>query len=76
MGFSRFRLLIFIVSILLLSACVTLPGHSQTIDEEGFYLQITAPSKTVKDLLRFNSAETDIAYLSLNTKIKICPLLS
>jgi hypothetical protein len=71
MSFSQFRPLLFIASILLLSACITLPGHRQTIDEDGFYLQITAPSKSFKDSIRFNSAETDIAYLPLSTKIKL-----
>ncbi|WP_083923102.1 hypothetical protein [Arsukibacterium perlucidum] len=54
-----------------LSACVTLPGHRQTIDEENFYLHITAPSKVIKEEIRFNAEETELLFLPENAQIEL-----
>jgi len=56
---------------LVLSACVTLPGHRQIIDEENFFLLISAPNLDVKNKIRFNSAKTDILYLPERAQIEL-----
>lgn len=54
-----------------LSACITLPGHRQTIDEEGFYLHLTAPDSATRGLIRFNAEQTDLAHMPARTKIEL-----
>jgi hypothetical protein len=55
----------------ILSACVNLPGHRQTIDEENFYLHITAPSRVVKEEIRFNAEETELLFLPKSAQIEL-----
>lgn len=65
------RLIILAGLSLVLAACITLPGHRQIIDEEGFYLKISAPSKAVKRDIRFNQEKTDLIHLPDNTRIEL-----
>jgi len=65
------RLILLASLSLLLSACLTLPGHRQIIDEEGFYLKITAPNKAVKRNIRFNSEETGLTHLPEGARIEL-----
>lgn len=72
--FKSIRLVTLVVLSLCLSACITLPGHRQTIDEGDFYLQITAPNKATKSLTRFNADQTDIVHLPEKTEIELVVL--
>lgn len=47
----------------ILSACVNLPGHRQTIDEDNFFLHITAPTLAIKNEIRFNTEKTELLFL-------------
>lgn len=69
--FIKFRLLVIAGLIFVLSACVNLPGHRQTIDEENFYLHITAPSRVVKDEIRFNAEKTELSFLPEHAQIEL-----
>jgi len=69
--FIKFRLLMIAGLIFVLSACINLPGHRQTIDEENFYLHITAPSKVIKEEIRFNAEETELLFLPKNAQIDL-----
>ena len=69
--FINFRLLMIACLSFILSACVNLPGHRQTIDEENFYFHITAPSRVVKEEIRFNADETELLFLPENTQIEL-----
>lgn len=51
----KFRLVILACLNLVLSACITLLGHRHGVDEENFYLHITAPSRVIKEKIRFNA---------------------
>lgn len=54
---------------LLLSACVTFPGHRQVVDEGDFYLLITAPNKEMKESIRFSADQTELEYMPNKTAI-------
>ena len=69
--FLKFRLVILACLSLALSACITWPGHRQTIDEENFYLHITAPSRVIKEEIRFNAEETELLFLPENAQIEL-----
>lgn len=69
--FKTFRPFILVVLSLSLSACITLPGHRQTIDEGDFYLHITAPDRATKELSRFNAEQTGIAHLPEKTEMEL-----
>jgi len=69
--FINFRLLMIAGLSFILSACVNLPGHRQTIDEENFYLHITAPSRVIKEEIRFNAEETELLFLPENAQIEL-----
>lgn len=69
--FINFRLLMIAALSFILSACVNLPGHRQTIDEENFYLHITAPSRVIKEEIRFNAAKTELLFLPEHTQIEL-----
>lgn len=68
---SKFRIAIIVLLGFSLSACITLPGHRQTIDEGDFYLHVTAPNKATKNQIRFNTEKTDLAYLPPKAKIEL-----
>lgn len=67
----KFRMLILASLSLTLSACITLPGHRQTIDEDNFFLHITAPNKNIKNQIRFNSEKTDLLYIPERVRIEL-----
>jgi len=69
--FKIVRLVLLVLLSLSLSACITLPGHRQTIDEGDFYLHITAPDRATKELTRFNAEQTGIAHLPDKTKMEL-----
>jgi hypothetical protein len=69
--FINFRLLMITGLTFIISACVNLPGHRQTIDEDNFYLHITAPSKVIKEGIRFNAEETELLFLPENAQIEL-----
>lgn len=71
LALNKFRIAIFVLLSLSLSACITLPGHRQTIDEGHFYLHITAPNKETKSLIRFNAEKTEIVYLPSKAEMEI-----
>lgn len=71
LSFKSTRLVILVVLSLCVSACITLPGHRQTIDEEDFFIHITAPNSATKSLTRFNAEQTDINYLPRKTEIEL-----
>jgi len=71
LALNKFRITIFVLLCISLSACITLPGHRQTIDEGDFYLHITAPNKAIKSLIRFNTEKTDIAYIPSKAKMEL-----
>jgi starvation-inducible outer membrane lipoprotein len=71
LAFKTFRIAILVILSLSLLACITLPGHRQTIDEEDFYIHITAPDRATKELTRFNAEQTGIAYLPEKTEIEL-----
>ncbi len=69
--FSCVRLkagLLFLFGVLL-SACVTLPGHRFIIDETDYFLHIEAPSKQQRSLIRFNQEQTALTHLPENVWI-------
>jgi hypothetical protein len=68
--FLKFRLLILAGVSFVLSACVTLPGHRQTIDEENFFLNITAPSLAIKNEIRFNAEKTELLFLPKGAQLE------
>jgi len=57
--------------ILSLSACITLSGHRQIIDEDEFFLKITAPNKLIKHQIRFNPERTDLVHLPEGARIEL-----
>lgn len=69
--FLKFRLVILACLSLALSACITWPGHRHGVDEENFYLHITAPSRVIKEKIRFNAEETELLFLPENTQIEL-----
>ena len=69
--FLKFRLVILACFSLAISACITWPGHRHTVDEENFYLHITAPSRVIKDEIRFNAEETELLFLPENAQIEL-----
>ncbi|MBM7073795.1 hypothetical protein JQC92_17430 [Shewanella sp. 202IG2-18] len=69
--FTKFQTVILMILSLSLSACITLPGHRQTINEGNFHLQITSPDKATKHLIRFNSTKNEIIYLPEDTRIEL-----
>lgn len=71
MNSSPWRIFIVIVSIFTVTACLTAPGHRQIISEGDFYLHIAAPSKAIKESIRFTPELNKIEYLPVNTKIKL-----
>lgn len=71
LGLKTIRLVILFVLSLCLLACITPPGSRQTVDEEDFYIHITAPNSATKSLTRFNAEQTDIAYLPAKTEIEL-----
>jgi len=68
---DKARVVILALLCLLLSACITLPGHRQTVDEGDFYVHITAPDRVTKGLIRFNAEQTDIARLPAKAEIEL-----
>lgn len=70
-SFIKFRLLILIGLSVALSACVTLPGHRHIVDEENFFLHISAANLQIKNQIRFNSDKTDVLYLPDTARIKL-----
>jgi len=70
-AFFKSRMLILASLSLALAACITLPGHRQTIDEDNFFLHIRAPSKDIKNEIRFNSEKTDFLYLPERVRIEL-----
>lgn len=69
--FLKFRLVILACLSLTLSACITWPGHRHTVDEENFYLHITAPSRFIKEEIRFNAEETELLFLPRSAQIEL-----
>ena len=69
--FLKFRVVILACLSLVLSACITWPGHRHTVDEENFYLHITAPSRVIKEEIRFNAEETELLFLPENAQIDL-----
>ncbi len=67
----KFRLVILACLSLALSACITWPGHRHGVDEENFYLHITAPSRVIKEKIRFNAEETELLFLPEKTQIEL-----
>jgi len=68
--FLKVRLVILACLSLALSACVTLPGHRQTIDEENFCLNITAPSLAIKNEIRFNAEKTELLFMPKGAQLE------
>ncbi|KKO46707.1 hypothetical protein WG68_05350 [Arsukibacterium ikkense] len=68
--FIKFRLLFIAGVSFVISACVTLPGHRQTIDEENFFLNITAPTLAIKNEIRFNSEKTELLFLPKGAQLE------
>lgn len=71
LAINKFRALLVLLLTLAFSACVTLPGHRQIIDEDGFYLYVKAPNKATKDEIRFNAEKTELLYLPSATYIEL-----
>jgi hypothetical protein len=69
--FGKLRLLILVCWSLVLSACITLPGHRQTVDEKNFYLHITAPKLAIKNEIRFNAEKTELLFLPEHAQIEL-----
>jgi len=67
----KFRLLILAGLSFVLSACITLPGHRQTIDEENFFLHISAPKLAIKNEIRFNAAKTELLFLPDGAQLEL-----
>ena len=59
------------LSIILLSACITLPGHREVIKQDNYLFTIKAPSKQVKKEIQFNPEQTGIIFLPKNTSIEL-----
>jgi hypothetical protein len=68
--FIKLRLLMIVGFSFVVAACVTLPGHRQTIDEENFFLKITAPSLVIKSEIRFNAEKTQLLFLPKGTQLE------
>lgn len=71
LAISKFRALIVVLLTLAFSACVTLPGHRQIIDEDGFYVYVKAPNKATKGEIHFNVEKTELLYLPAATYIEL-----
>jgi hypothetical protein len=69
--FLKFRLLILACFSFVLSGCVTLPGHRQTVDEENFFLHISAPNLAIKNEIRFNAEKTEFLFLPESAQIEL-----
>lgn len=69
--FLKFRLFILAFLSLVLSACITWPEHRQTIDEENFYLLITAPTRVIKNEIRFDAEKTELLFLPESAQIEL-----
>lgn len=69
--FLKFRLVIVACLSLVLCACITWPGHRHTIDEENFYLHITASTRVIKDEIRFNAEKTELLFLPESAQIEL-----
>ncbi|HAW93210.1 MAG: hypothetical protein CML22_05860 [Rheinheimera sp.] len=48
-----------------------MPGHRQTIDEENFFLRISAPNLAIKNEIRFNAEKTELLFLPENAQIEL-----
>jgi len=70
-GLIPFRMMILALLGLSLSGCITLPGHRQTIDDEGFYLHLTAPYRATRGLIRFNADQTGLFHMPAGTRIEL-----
>ncbi len=69
--FTKVKTLVLSIFCFILSACITLPGHRQIIDEHNFFLSIEAPSKDIKNKIRFNLEKTALLYLPENMRIEL-----
>jgi hypothetical protein len=69
--FLKFRVVILVCLSLVLSGCITWPGHRHTVDEENFYLHITAPSRVIKEEILFNAEETELLFLPESAQIEL-----
>ncbi|MDP5148858.1 hypothetical protein [Rheinheimera baltica] len=69
--FLKFRLVILAFLSLGLSACITWPGYRHTIDQENFYLHITASSRAINKEIRFNAEETELLFLPESAQIEL-----
>lgn len=69
--FHPFRLLILAGVSVVLSACITLPGHRQTVDEENFFMHINAPNLATKKEIRFNAEKTELLSLPEGVQIEL-----
>lgn len=69
--YSKFYKIIVVVVAITMSGCITLPGHRQTIEEDNLFIHISAPSKAVKNTIRFNTENTQLVYLPASTQIEM-----
>ena len=68
---KTFRTAAIVCLSLVLSACISIQGHLQIKKEDDFFLSIKAPSKQIKNQIRFNAEKTALAYLPEQTRIKL-----
>lgn len=67
----RVNIMIALTISLSLMACVTVAGHRQIIKEKGLYLEVTAPTKEIKQKIRFNAEQTQLEYLPEGVFIRL-----
>ncbi|PTB88927.1 hypothetical protein C9928_05215 [Pseudidiomarina aestuarii] len=48
-----------------------MPGHRQTINEDNFFLNITAPNLDVKNEIRFNAEKTELLFLPKGVQLEL-----
>lgn len=60
---DRLKASLLLFFVMLMSACVTLPGHRFIIDEPDYFLHIESPSKQQRSLIRYNEQQTAVTHI-------------
>lgn len=69
--FGSSKILTLLVLASVLSACITLPGHRQIVEEDNFYLLINTQSEQAKRDIRFNTEKGELVELPPHSSIEL-----
>lgn len=69
--YGTLKILTLLVMTCFLSACITLPGHRQIVDEGDLYILIETQSGQEKSEIRFNPEQGEIVELPLRSRITL-----